>query len=68
MTKLYAKLHELDKAGVSHMCYCTYICQAHMMLSIGEMCRNGIQHHAPPDDPYALISLQLILSGLILCL
>ncbi len=24
----------------------------HMMLSIGEMCRNGIQHHVPPDNPY----------------
>ncbi len=34
---------------------------AHMMLSIGEMRRNGIQHHAPPDDPYSLISLLLIL-------
>ncbi len=26
----------------------------HMMLSIGEMCRNGIQHHAPSDDPDSL--------------
>ncbi len=34
---------------------------AHMMLSIQEMRRNGIQHHAPPDDPYSLISLLLIL-------
>ncbi len=34
---------------------------AHMMLSIREMRRNGIQHHAPPDDPYSLISLLLIL-------
>ncbi len=25
---------------------------AHMMLSIGEMHRNGIQHYAPSDDPY----------------
>ncbi len=24
---------------------------AHMVLSIGDMRRNGIQHHAPPDDP-----------------
>ncbi len=34
---------------------------AHMMLSIGEMRRNGIQHHAPSDDPDSLISLLLIL-------
>ncbi len=26
----------------------------HMMLSIGSMCRNGTQHHAPSDDPYNL--------------
>ncbi len=24
----------------------------HMVLSIGDMHQNGIQHHAPPDDPY----------------
>ncbi len=29
--------------------------------SIGEMRRNGIQHHAAPDDPDSLISLLLIL-------
>ncbi len=30
-----------------------------MMLSIGEMHRNGIQHHALPDDPDSFISLLL---------
>ncbi len=25
---------------------------AHMVLSIGDMRRNGIQHHAPPDDHF----------------
>ncbi len=32
-----------------------------MMLSIVEMHRNGIQHHAPPDDSDSFISLLLIL-------
>ncbi len=37
-----------------------------MMLSIGEMRRNSIQHHAPPDEPDSFISLLLILlSGLV---
>ncbi len=31
-----------------------------MMLSIREMHGNGIQHHAPPDDPDSFISLLLI--------
>ncbi len=34
---------------------------AHMMLSIGKMFRNGIQHHAPTDDPDSLIRLLFIL-------
>ncbi len=33
----------------------------HMMLSKGEMRRNGIKHYAPPDDPDSFISLLLIL-------
>ncbi len=33
----------------------------HMMLSFGEMCQNGIQHHAPPNDPDSFISLLVIL-------
>ncbi len=40
---------------------------AHMMLYIGEMRRNGIQHHAPPDDPDSLISLLLILLCGLVC-
>ncbi len=31
-----------------------------MMLSIGEMHQNGIQYHAPPDDPDSFVSLLLI--------
>ncbi len=27
---------------------------SHMVLSIGDMRQNGIQHHAPPDDPFLL--------------
>ncbi len=30
------------------------------VVLIGEMHRNGIQHHAPPDDPDSFISLLLI--------
>ncbi len=38
-----------------------YIQTAHMMLYIGEICRNGIQHYAPTDDLDSFISLLLIL-------
>ncbi len=33
----------------------------HDTYRIGKMCRNGIQHHASPDDPDSFISLLLIL-------
>ncbi len=36
---------------------------AEVMLSIGDMCRNGIQHHAPLDDPYIyLVKCNIICS------
>ncbi len=33
----------------------------HSLFNYYGMRRNGIQHHAPPDDPDSLISLLLIL-------
>ncbi len=32
-----------------------------MMLSIGDMHRNGMQHHAPPDDPYIYLFKYIII-------
>ncbi len=42
-----------------------------MVLSIGEMCQNGMQHHTPPHDPdsfYQFTAYFTVLSVLILCL
>ncbi len=35
---------------------------AHMVLSIGDILRNGIQHHAPPDDPFLSSFIVLFLN------
>ncbi len=32
-----------------------------MMLPIGDMRQNGIQHHAPPDDPYIYFDKYIII-------
>ncbi len=47
-------IHDIDIFAHTQM-------PVHMMLSIGEMHQNGIQHHAPPDHPGSFILFTLIL-------